>query len=133
MSSRPNGRTAFEGLRPTIVREPRRTPVSGDAEARLLDKRPENHQQPAAQMPPDKLDNAIEPEQAVETTLVNEEARAFPHPKLLTKKKRDLLIPVTFRMPQSLKARLEKTAREREINQTDLINEAIELNLSRYL
>jgi hypothetical protein len=36
-------------------------------------------------------------------------------------------------MPQSLKHRLEKTARDREINQTDLINEAIELNLSRYL
>jgi hypothetical protein len=61
-----------------------------------------------------------------------EPAAAFGSTKLLTKKKRDVLIPVTFRMPQSLKLRLEKIARDREINQTDLINEAIELNLSRY-
>ena len=41
-------------------------------------------------------------------------------------------MPVTFRMPQSLKERLEQTARQHEVNQTDLINEAIDLNLRRY-
>lgn len=60
-------------------------------------------------------------------------AAALPARALLTKKTRDLLIPVTFRMPQSLKARLEEAARLHEVNQTDLINEAIDLNLQRYL
>jgi hypothetical protein len=44
-----------------------------------------------------------------------------------------VLVPVTFRTKQSLKELLEKVAKEREINQTDLINEGIELNLKRYL
>ncbi len=113
------------------MREPRRTPVSSDAEARLLDKPIES--------PPELVESGSLPPggQAglpnAEAIVADEEAKPFPSPKLLTKKKRDLLIPVTFRMPQSLKHRLEKTARDREINQTDLINEAIELNLSRYL
>ncbi len=130
MSSRPAGRTAFEGLRPTIMREPLRTPVSSDAEARLLDKPTESQPELVSGSPPASGEGNSP---NVEAILADEASRPFPSPRLLTKKKRDLLIPVTFRMPQSLKHRLEKTARDREINQTDLINEAIELNLSRYL
>jgi len=57
----------------------------------------------------------------------------FSSKQLLTKKRREVLVPVTFRMNQSLKELLEKVAKDREINQTDLINEGIELNLKRYL
>ncbi|MGI4756175.1 MAG: ribbon-helix-helix domain-containing protein [Janthinobacterium lividum] len=52
---------------------------------------------------------------------------------LLQKKKRERLLLVSFRMPQSLKEKLEQAAKTHEINQTDLINEAIEMNLRRYL
>jgi len=51
----------------------------------------------------------------------------------LIKKKKERLLLVSFRMPQSLKEKLERVAKLHEVNQTDLINEAIELNLQRYL
>ena len=125
MSSRPTGRTAFEGLRPTIIREPKRSLVDAEAEGRLLE----------TSMPAQPLPLEPEGKEPIQegSASARQEADIFHSRKLLTKKKRDVLIPVTFRMPQSLKERLEKTAKARELNQTDLINEAIELNLSRYV
>ena len=69
---------------------------------------------------------------ATEVTAAEALPDSFAGRGLLKKKQRDLLVPVTFRMPQSLKERLEQTARQHEVNQTDLINEAIDLNLQRY-
>ncbi len=122
MSSRPAGRTAFENLRPTILRQPTRTIVTPEAEARLLD----STSTVASDVPPTQVISS--PAVAVSTHQLAE----HPAPGLLQKKKKDFLVPVTFRMPQSLKERLERTARLHEVNQTDLINEAIDLNLQRY-
>ena len=61
-----------------------------------------------------------------------DEGKSFHSTTLLTKKKREVLVPVTFRIPQSLKERLNEIAKQHELNQTDLINEGIELNLQRY-
>ncbi|RRA50381.1 hypothetical protein D1Y84_00615 [Acidipila sp. EB88] len=55
------------------------------------------------------------------------------HGSLLKKKQRERSVLVSFRMPQSLKDKLELAAQKHEVNQTDLINEAIDLNLQRYL
>jgi len=52
---------------------------------------------------------------------------------LLLRKKRERLLLVSFRMPQGLKEKLEFAAKKHEINQTDIINEAIEMNLQRYV
>ena len=120
MSSRPVGRTAFENLRPTILRQPARTVVSAEAESRLLD---------LADTPTKK---ESEDDHLVETASSEPEKQYASSAPLLTRKKRDLLIPVTFRMPQQLKERLEEIAKLHELNQTDLINEAIRLNLQRY-
>ncbi|MGI4827151.1 MAG: ribbon-helix-helix protein, CopG family [Janthinobacterium lividum] len=60
-------------------------------------------------------------------------AASFTGGALLQKKRRDRLLLVSFRMPQGLKERLEEAAKRHELNQTDIINEAIELNLQRYL
>lgn len=130
MSSRPSGRTAFDNLRPTILRQPLRSPVSAEAEARLLDS-------PTSSTAGDLGSNTAVPlslkavQPAVESTVISEVV-SLPGRALLKKKRRDLLIPVTFRMPKSLKDRLESIAELHEINQTDLINEAIDLNLQRY-
>ena len=52
---------------------------------------------------------------------------------ILVSKKRERLLLVSFRMPQGLKEKLEHVAKTHEINQTDIINEAIKINLQRYL
>ena len=131
MSSRPAGRTAFENLRPTILRQPSRSHVSAEAEARLLDSPPAPAEQGEGSAALRSI-QAREEFAAPSLASIADEVAALPARALLKKKKRDLLVPVTFRMPQSLKERLEQTAKLHEINQTDLINEAIDLNLQRY-
>ncbi|SNT27035.1 hypothetical protein SAMN05421770_106212 [Granulicella rosea] len=109
--------TAFANLKPTIIRQPARSPVSAESEARLLDSPP------------------LETTPAIQAVAEQGPSTALPGqmPALLQRRRKPVLIPVTFRMPQPLKDRLEKIAAMYEINQTDLINEAIELNLKRYL
>ena len=131
MPSRPSVRSAFENLRPTIMREPSRSAVSAEAEALLLDK-------PTQQGISGKKD-AVTPRvvHKEQHDTAAAESATLPTPfssgSLLRKKKRDRLLLVSFRMPQGLKERLEEAAKRHELNQTDLINEAIELNLQRYL
>lgn len=130
MPSRPSVKSAFDNLRPTIMREPSRSAVSAEAEARLLDKR-----EPQA-APMEQPRQSAEPPRAEESTMPSVSAAAespFGSGSLLQKKKRDRLLLVSFRMPQGLKEKLELAAKRHEVNQTDLINEAIELNLQRYL
>lgn len=125
MSSRPAVKTAFQNLRPTILRQPARSVVTPEAEAKLLDSTSPGSlalEASTSRTTPEIDDSSFEVSRVV----------AAPGRALLKKKKKDLLIPVTFRMPQSLKEKLERTARLHEINQTDLINEAIDLNLQRY-
>lgn len=130
MPSRPSVKSAFENLRPTIMREPTRSPVTAEAEARLLDK-------PAPRStPPVEIRASAEPAAPPEMTQVqpvSTPGSPFSAGSLLQKKKRGRLLLVSFRMPQGLKEKLEEAARRHELNQTDLINEAIELNLQRYL
>ena len=136
MPNRPSVKSAFENLRPTIVREPARSAVTAEAEARLLDRptpRPspgsgrQASTEPAA---PPAAREAVPPQPVPALPAGNS---PFQAGSLLQKKKRDRLLLVSFRMPQGLKEKLEEAARRHELNQTDLINEAIELNLQRYL
>ena len=129
MSNRPAVANAFDNLKPTIVRTPARTPVPADAEARLLEADPTGGEGKGSAKP--AVEDRIEVQTA--TPRAEAESAALPGRGLLTKKKRDFLVPVTFRMPQTLKQKLEKVAKFHEINQTDLINEAIDLNLQRYV
>ncbi len=126
MSGRPAVKSAFQNLRPTILREPARSTVSAEAEHRLLTV------QAAQEKEPDS------PKTAQTRVLVEDPAPApaasLPaSTPLLLKKKRERLLLVSFRMPQTLKEKLEHVAKTHEINQTDIINEAIELNLQRYM
>jgi hypothetical protein len=84
---------------------------------------------PVARLSPD---HAQEQAKDSESDFRNKPSSAFPGATLLTKKRREVLVPVTFRIPQSLKEQLNDVARKHELNQTDLINEGIELNLQRY-
>ena len=127
MSSRTPVKSAFENLRPTILREPTRSAVSAEAEARLLDT-----------AVPVVSSTTVESEASQQHSSDLTYLRAPVHPTsamgaLLQKKKRERLLLVSFRMPQSLKEKLEQAAKTHEINQTDLINEAIEMNLQRYI
>ncbi len=124
MSSRPAVKSAFDGLRPSIVREPSRSVIAPNDEAALLqttkvasvaEEIPVVASLKAAEMPPEPA-----------------AAPAFAGNTLLTKKRREVLVPVTFRIPQSLKEQLNEIAKKHELNQTDLINEGIQLNLQRY-
>jgi len=128
MSNRPAVKSAFENLRPTILREPSRSAVTPEAEARLLEITAAPHQTAIAT--------------TIETISAATQGRelpslstfvSLPAGPLLIKKKKERLLLVSFRMPQSLKEKLERVAKLHEVNQTDLINEAIELNLQRYL
>ena len=120
MSSRPAVKSAFEGLRPSIVREPSRSVIAPNDEAALL--------QPAKAVPAaEVIPSFPSPEPTPEMPV-----SAFAGNTLLTKKRRELLVPVTFRIPQSLKEQLNEVAKKHELNQTDLINEGIQLNLQRY-
>jgi hypothetical protein len=118
MSNRPAVKSAFEGLKPSIVREPARSVIAPQDESKLLETNVSSHE-PRRHAP--SADMAPRPE-----------AVAFPTSGLLTKKKREVLVPVTFRIPQSLKEQLNEIAKKHELNQTDLINEGIQLNLQRY-
>ncbi len=121
MSHRPAVKSAFEGLRPSIVREPSRSVIAAQDEAALL--------QPAEATPgAQEIPTASNPK-TVERAA---EPPAFAGNTLLTKKRREVLVPVTFRIPQSLKEQLNEIAKKHELNQTDLINEGIQLNLQRY-
>jgi|GEM_PF-6274791 len=122
MSNRPAVKSAFEGLRPSIVREPARTIIAPQDESKLL----ETAKAPLQVARPEEPAVRSEPEKATD------EAKSFHNTTLLTKKKREVLVPVTFRIPQSLKEKLNEIAKQHELNQTDLINEGIELNLQRY-
>jgi hypothetical protein len=124
MSSRNAVTSAFQNLRPTIIREPERSTVSTEAEERLLS-RPKR--QPKA--------NAIAHQEAsTDSGDSRSEVEATGHARpLLLRKKRERLLLVSFRMPQGLKEKLESVAKKHEINQTDIINEAIEMNLQRYM
>jgi len=129
MSNRPAVANAFGNLKPTIVRTPQRSAVTADAEARLLETVPPATNGKGAADPSAKdsvdLQATSQPADA--------EISHFPGRALLMRKKRQVLVPVTFRMPQNLKEKLERVAKDYEINQTDLINEAIDLNLQRYI
>lgn len=131
MPSRPSVKSAFENLRPTIMREPSRSTISAEAEARLLDKPtlprilPQEETPVAQSLQTPRQDPVAVPSIAAATP--------FTSGALLQKKKRDRLLLVSFRMPQGLKEKLELAAKRHELNQTDIINEAIELNLQRYL
>ena len=120
MSNRANVRSAFDNLRPTILREPSRSSVTPEAEANLLGTA-------GQEKPSNSLPQTVENEKGADTAL------AMASAPLLVKKNRERLLLVSFRMPQGLKEKLERAAKQHEINQTDLINEAIELNLQRYL
>lgn len=127
MSSRTAVKSAFQNLRPTILREPTRSSVSAEAEARLLD---------TAVPVASKITAATDSSHPHTPDRVNQtssERSPSAIGTLLQKKKRERLLLVSFRMPQSLKEKLEQAAKTHEINQTDLINEAIEMNLRRYL
>lgn len=119
MSNRPAVKSAFEGLRPSIVREPSRAVIAPHDESKLL-----NTPTPASAADTAQP-NLASPTQSGPDT-------AFSTPGLLKKKRREVLVPVTFRIPQTLKERLNEIAKKHELNQTDLINEGIELNLQRY-
>lgn len=122
MSSRPAVKSAFEGLRPSIVREPSRSVIAPKDEAALL--------QPAKAVPVAEEIPVLSSVNALGAP--GEPAPAFAGNTLLTKKRREVLVPVTFRIPQSLKEQLNEVAKKHELNQTDLINEGIQLNLQRY-
>ncbi len=124
MSSRPAVKSAFEGLRPSIVREPSRSIIAAQDEAALLQpvKTTSATQQILAEASPTSVEAAAE----------SHASPAFAGNTLLTKKRREVLVPVTFRIPQSLKEQLNEVAKKHELNQTDLINEGIQLNLQRY-
>ena len=124
MSSRPAVKSAFEGLRPSIVREPSRSVIAPQDEAALL--QPVKPTSVPEEIP--VLSSPTAPEEALELPT----APVFASNTLLTKKRREVLVPVTFRIPQSLKEQLNEIAKRHELNQTDLINEAIQLNLQRY-
>ena len=131
MSNRPSVKSAFENLRPTIMREPSRSAVSAEAEALLLDKPTQQNASAASEAngpPLEQVQPSFRPVHSSATV-----AAPFRAGTLLQKKKRDRLLLVSFRMPQGLKEKLEQAAKMHELNQTDLINEAIELNLQRYL
>jgi hypothetical protein len=121
MSNRPAVKSAFEGLRPSIVREPSRSVIKPQDESKLLQ---------ATVYPP--LEQVQEQAKDSRSDSRKEPSSVFSGATLLTKKRREVLIPVTFRIPQSLKEQLNDVARKHELNQTDLINEGIELNLQRY-
>lgn len=131
MPSRPSVKSAFENLRPTIMREPSRSAISAEAEARLLDKPTEQR----IALMESTVSPSPEPTHQQDPVLSGSTAVAasFTGGALLQKKRRDRLLLVSFRMPQGLKERLEEAAKRHELNQTDIINEAIELNLQRYL
>jgi hypothetical protein len=126
MSSRPAVKSAFQNLRPTIMREPNRSTVSVEAEERLLTVQAKQEQTPFATI-----------ESKPMASIPSETSTPSSQPSfggaLLLKKKRERLLLVSFRMPQGLKEKLEHVAKTHEINQTDIINEAIELNLQRYM
>ncbi len=124
MSNRPAVKSAFEGLRPSIVREPSRSVIAAQDEAALL--------QPAKASPAAQEAPMASKVQSVEAAAEPPAAPAFAGNTLLTKKRREVLVPVTFRIPQSLKEQLNEVAKKHELNQTDLINEGIQLNLQRY-
>ena len=126
MSSRPGVKSAFQNLRPTIMREPTRSNVSVEAEERLLATSPKA----PAPVQPETLTVSV---QAVPSPFQPPLAGEPPPRTLLLKKKKERLLLVSFRMPQGLKERLELVAKTHEINQTDIINEAIEMNLQRYM
>ena len=132
MPSRPSVKSAFENLRPTIMREPSRSTVSAEAEARLLEK-PALPSLAAAVAEPVLPEPHTQREQSLAEAAPVTMTTPFATGSLLQKKKRDRLLLVSFRMPQTLKEKLEEAAKRHELNQTDLINEAIELNLQRYL
>ena len=121
MSNRPGVKSAFEGLRPSIVREPSRSVIAPQDEAALL--QPSRAASDAAAPAAPSIPSRPTESQA---------APAFSGNALLTKKRREVLVPVTFRIPQSLKEQLNEVAKKHELNQTDLINEGIQLNLQRY-
>ena len=132
MPSRPSVKSAFENLRPTIMREPSRSAISAEAEARLLDKPKSPSTLPAERAVAVAESRVPEQQNHPEVPSV-ESTKSFAAGSLLQKKKRDRLLLVSFRMPQGLKEKLELAAKTHELNQTDIINEAIELNLQRYL
>ena len=125
MSGRPAVKSAFQNLRPTIMREPTRSTVTVEAEERLLTTSP---QQQITTVPLESNASAT----AIREVQVQESQQPLGG-NLLLKKKRERLLLVSFRMPQGLKEQLEHVAKKHEINQTDIINEAIQLNLKRYL
>jgi hypothetical protein len=126
MSGRPAVKSAFQNLRPTILREPARSAVSVEAEQRLLTVQATREPEPA---PPKPTQTRASVEDSTPPPATPTPASA----PLLLKKKRERLLLVSFRMPQTLKEKLENVAKAHEINQTDIINEAIELNLQRYM
>jgi hypothetical protein len=56
----------------------------------------------------------------------------LPSAPLLRKKNKPRLVLVTFRMREDVKLELERLATSLEVNQSDLINQGVELNLERY-
>ena len=118
MPVNPNIKSAFDNLRPTIIREPARSAVSSEAESQLL-----------ASISNDLRSKS----ETVPEAAAKDAASTSPSAPLLLKKKRERLLLVSFRMPQGLKERLELVAKKHEINQTDIINEAIQINLQRYM
>ncbi len=119
MSNRPAIKSAFEGLRPSIVREPSRAVIAPQDESKLLEIT-------APTLGPEPISGDTE------TLVATAGEQPFSTTTLLKKKRREVLVPVTFRIPQTLKERLNEIAKRHELNQTDLINEGIELNLQRY-
>lgn len=138
MSNRPVAKSAFEGLRPTILRQPSRSPVTAEAEARLLETSGEGKQTLQVPIPvirePEPI--SIAAVEAPEPVIVKEAPSSVPtytSAPLLQKKRREIRELVSFRLPLSLREKLATAAEKHEISQTDLICESIELNIQRYL
>jgi len=125
MSGRPIVTSAFQNLRPTIMREPTRSNVSVEAEERLL-------ATPKHQPTKTIISAPEESKSKANNKAPTADAQSAGGPLLLSKKRERLLL-VSFRMPQTLKEKLEFVAKKHEINQTDIINEAIQMNLQRYM
>jgi hypothetical protein len=135
MSSRPAGKpSAFDGLRPTVLREPVRRQITPDAEALILQSDASTNGAGGAINNEAQANRPMTGAVPIPTAVSDAEPVNTPLPSapLLRKKTKPRLVLVTFRMREDVKLELERLATSLEVNQSDLINQGVELNLERY-
>jgi hypothetical protein len=135
MSSRPAGKpSAFDGLRPTVLREPIRRQITPDAEALILQSDAKTNGAGDAMENGPQANSPITGAVPLPAVVSDAEPVDTPLPSapLLRKKNKPRLVLVTFRMREDVKLELERLATRLEVNQSDLINQGVELNLERY-